>query len=146
MSNYSPLAQKKFDYIIVGAGIAGVVLASRLHENDTSLSILLIEAGTNPSRHPFVPSPLTAALLLGSELDWNYETLPQQHLQNRRYFAAAGRALGGGSVTNFGIFISSRPPQSHHLLMTLIERTMDPRRHPRLRRLGQYCWRLEVEL
>jgi choline dehydrogenase-like flavoprotein len=88
------------DYVIVGGGIAGCVVASRLHEKDPSLSITLIEAGPDASKHPNVPSPMTAQLLLHSELDWDYKTVPQRHLNNRECYAAGGKALGGGSVIN----------------------------------------------
>ncbi|PQE26804.1 Choline dehydrogenase protein [Rutstroemia sp. NJR-2017a BVV2] len=82
------------------SGIAGCVVASRLHEKDPSLSITLIEAGPDASKHPNVPSPMTAQLLLHSELDWDYKTVPQRHLNNRECYAAGGKALGGGSVIN----------------------------------------------
>ncbi|KAM3072432.1 hypothetical protein ACMFMG_009233 [Clarireedia jacksonii] len=88
------------DYIVVGGGIAGCVVASRLHEKDPSLSITLIEAGPDASEHPHVPQAMTAQLLLHSELDWDYKTVPQRHLNNRECYAAGGKALGGGSVIN----------------------------------------------
>lgn len=94
------MTQQNPDYIIVGGGISGCVVASRLHEKNPSLKILLIEAGPDASNHPNVPGPKTAQLLLHSELDWNYETTPQRHLNSRRCYAAAGKALGGGSVIN----------------------------------------------
>lgn len=94
------MAQSNPDYIIVGGGIAGCVTASRLHEKDPSLNILLIEAGTDASEHPNVPLAMTGQLLLHSELDWDYNTVPQRHLNNRECYAAAGKALGGGSVIN----------------------------------------------
>ncbi|QSZ31583.1 hypothetical protein DSL72_001150 [Monilinia vaccinii-corymbosi] len=88
------------DYIIIGGGISGCVVASRLHEKNPSLRILLIEAGPDASNHPKVPGAMTASLLLHSELDWDYKTTPQRHLNNRECYAAAGKALGGGSVIN----------------------------------------------
>lgn len=94
------MSQSIPDFIIVGGGIAGCVTASRLHEKDSSLNILLIEAGPDASQHPNVPAAMTAQLLLHSELDWNYKTVPQRHLNNRECYAAAGKALGGGSVIN----------------------------------------------
>ena len=96
---------KDYDYIIIGSGPAGTVVASRLKERDPSLSILLIEAGEDESQKANVSSPLAAARLLGSEVDWNYETAPQQHLDNRSLRAAGGKALGGGTVTNFGLTV-----------------------------------------
>ncbi|KAB8288832.1 hypothetical protein EYC80_010735 [Monilinia laxa] len=94
------MAQFNPDYIIIGGGISGSVVASRLHERDQSLSILLIEAGPDASNHPNVPGAMTAQLLLHSELDWDYKTTPQRHLNDRECYAGAGKALGGGSVIN----------------------------------------------
>jgi choline dehydrogenase-like flavoprotein len=97
----------KYDYIIVGGGIAGCVVASRLHERHPKRTVLLIEAGQVASKHPLVPPPLAAPLLRGSELDWNYSTVPQRHLEGRCIYEGAGKALGGGSVINAGIASSS---------------------------------------
>ena len=91
-----------FDYIVVGAGVAGSAVASRIAEHQPNRSVLLIEAGPDPSDNPLVPSPLTAPKLRGGELDWKYETIPQKQLGGRAVDEAAGRALGGGSVINFG--------------------------------------------
>ena len=95
-------AKNSFDYIVVGAGCAGSALASRLSERYPHRSILLVEAGPNSSYHPLVPQPLVAPMLRGSELDWKYESTPQPHLANRAIYEAAGKALGGGSVINYG--------------------------------------------
>ncbi|KAH8599238.1 glucose-methanol-choline oxidoreductase-like protein [Bisporella sp. PMI_857] len=89
-----------YDIIIIGAGIGGTVLASRLHEKSPSLSILLVEAGSDVSSHPLVRNPANAFLLEGTELDWQYKTVPQKQLDNRVLGAAAGKGLGGGSVIN----------------------------------------------
>lgn len=91
-----------YDYIIVGAGIAGSALASRLSQRHPHRSVLLIEAGKVAKDNPLVPQPLVAPLLRGGELDWKYESTPQEHLGGRRVFEAAGKALGGGSVINYG--------------------------------------------
>ena len=97
--------QTDHDYIIVGAGIAGTVLASRLHEKDPALSILLIEAGPDPTKTPLadtVSSAAGAPLLKGSALDWNYHTVPQKNLDGRSDYASAGKGVGGGSIINYG--------------------------------------------
>ena len=96
---------ESFDFIIVGGGIGGTVVASRLHERDASLSILLIEAGPDSSKTPLaeaVATPAKAALLRRSELDWSYETVPQKHLDGLKIYVGAGKAMGGGSVINYG--------------------------------------------
>lgn len=91
-----------YDYIIVGAGIGGTVVASRLYERDPNLKILILEAGQDPTDNPLVPTPLTAALLQGTELDWSYETVPQEHLGGSRVLLSSGKAIGGSSVINWG--------------------------------------------
>jgi choline dehydrogenase-like flavoprotein len=98
--------EKAFDFIIVGAGIGGTVVASRLHERDPSLSILLIEAGPDSSKTELAEvtmSPMKVALLKGSELDWYYETVPQKNLDGLKIYVGAGKAIGGGSVINYGM-------------------------------------------
>lgn len=95
-------AGEQFDYIIVGGGTAGCVLASRLKQYNSSLSILLVEAGPDASNHPLVPDGSKATQLLGSELDWTYETVPQKHLHDRVLSNHAGKALGGSTTINSG--------------------------------------------
>ncbi|KAE8154745.1 glucose dehydrogenase [Aspergillus avenaceus] len=91
-----------FDYVIVGGGNAGCVLASQLKQGDPSLSILLIEAGPDVSNHSLVADGSKYTLLLGSEIDWNYHTVPQRHLGGRVLSNHAGKALGGGTAINGG--------------------------------------------
>ena len=99
------------DFIIVGGGIAGSVLASRLHNRFPLLSILLIEAGLDVTKHPLITDERNAPLLLGSELDWNYSTVPQHHLNSRVCSNHAGKALGGGSAINQGGQVPRLPSQ-----------------------------------
>jgi choline dehydrogenase-like flavoprotein len=94
----------KYDYIIIGGGIAGSVVASRLHDTNPSLSILLIEAGPDVSENPLVTDSANGPFLVGSELDWGYSTVPQRHLNNRVISNNAGKALGGASAINAGEF------------------------------------------
>ena len=89
-----------YDIIIVGGGIAGTVVASRIHEQLPKLSIILIEAGQDVSNHPLVKDISKAAHFAGSELDWNFSTVPQKHLNGRTLPNNAGKALGGGSAIN----------------------------------------------
>ena len=91
-----------FDYIVVGGGLAGCTLASLLSKTQSSTSILLIEAGADASKHPLTQAPLACFAAHGSDIDWNFKTAPQCHLGNRSLYAAAGKALGGGSATNYG--------------------------------------------
>lgn len=71
-----------YDYIIVGAGSAGCVLAHRLSEN-SSARVLLLEAGP-PDEAREIHVPAAYAQLFKTDLDWNYMTVPQEHLNGRR--------------------------------------------------------------
>ncbi|HWK64434.1 MAG TPA: GMC family oxidoreductase N-terminal domain-containing protein [Rhizobiaceae bacterium] len=93
-----------FDYIVVGGGSAGCLLAARLSE-DTSASVLLIEAGPrdlNPWLH--VPSGFFKTIN-NPRYDWQYETEPEPTLNNRRIAWPRGRVLGGSSAINGLIYI-----------------------------------------
>lgn len=90
------------DYIIAGGGLTGCVVASRLKERDPTLKVLILEAGVDPSSNPNTQSFPGLFSLLGSELDWSYPTLPQANTDDRPHAVHAGKALGGGSVINFG--------------------------------------------
>jgi len=88
-----------FDFIIVGAGSAGCVLANRLSENP-SCRVLLLEAGGR-DWHPFIHMPAGLAKLIDLErLNWSYETEPQAHLGGRRLYWPRGKVLGGSSSIN----------------------------------------------
>ncbi len=87
-----------YDYIIIGAGSAGCVLANRLSENPAN-SVLLLEAGGRDT-HPYIHIPGAYAKLHRSSVDWGYETEPQQHILNRKIYLPRGKTLGGCSSTN----------------------------------------------
>lgn len=86
------------DYIIVGPGSAGCVLASRLSENPQT-RVLLIEAGGDDSKRE-IRIPLAWLKLFKSEVDWDYTTTPQAGLGGRRIYWPRGKTLGGCSSTN----------------------------------------------
>jgi choline dehydrogenase-like flavoprotein len=94
-----------YDYIIVGGGIAGTVLASRLHQSLPHLSILLIEAGPDATSNPLVTEIHNAFKVVGSELDWCYNIVRQKHLNNRVCTQISAKALGGGSAINYCEFV-----------------------------------------
>ena len=91
------------DYIIVGGGTAGCVLASRLSERQPSLSILVIEAGGDVTDHPHVFQPLEAAHLHFSDIDFKYFTVPQKHLDGKPRYVCGVKALSGAIVINAGM-------------------------------------------
>ena len=94
-----PVAEERFDYVIVGAGSAGCVLAHRLGE-DPEVRILLLEAG-GQDRSPIIKIPLTWGLILKHRLfDWGYFTEPEPGMDNRRIECARGKVVGGCTSIN----------------------------------------------
>ena len=92
-----------YDYIIVGAGSAGCVLANRLTEN-ANTKVLLLEAG-QPDKKQEIHIPVAFGKLFKSEVDWNFETEPQSFLNNRRLYQPRGKMLGGSSSMNAMIYM-----------------------------------------
>src|SRR5947209_907899 len=90
---------KGYDYIIVGAGSAGCVLANRLSE-DGDASVLLLEAGPT-DRHPYISIPLGMGRMHDYRMfNWGYQTEPEPNLNGRRIEAMRGKVLGGSSSIN----------------------------------------------
>lgn len=97
-----------WDYIIVGAGSAGCVLANRLSENPAT-RVLLLEAGRKDN-HLFFKMPAGVSKLVGGTLgNWALETEPQRHLNNRRLFWPRGKVIGGSSSINAMIYTRGHP-------------------------------------
>ncbi|KQZ68773.1 GMC family oxidoreductase [Nocardioides sp. Root151] len=92
-----------FDYVIVGAGSAGAVLANRLSE-DVDTTVLLLEAGP-PADADEISIPAAFATLIKTRWDWNYRTSEQKQLHNRRGDWPRMKALGGCSSMNAMIYI-----------------------------------------
>ena len=92
-----------FDVVVVGAGSAGCALARRLTD-DPSLRVALVEAGGEPS-HPFIASPTEYFKLWGTEIDWDYQSVPQTGTAGRRHRLPRGRVLGGTSAINGMVYL-----------------------------------------
>ena len=94
----------EYDYIIVGAGSAGCVMANRLSENP-SKRVLLLEAG-GPDYNPFIHMPAgLAQLSKNTTINWAYNTEPQDQLNQRKMFWPRGKVLGGSSSINAMVYI-----------------------------------------
>ncbi|MCV2893410.1 GMC family oxidoreductase [Lentibacter sp. XHP0401] len=97
-----------FDYIIVGAGSAGCVLANRLSTNPTT-QVCLIEAG-GLDRNPLIHIPLGLAVLArNKKINWGYDTAPEAALDGRRLYWPRGKTLGGSSSINAMIYARGHP-------------------------------------
>jgi choline dehydrogenase len=93
-----------YDYIVIGSGSAGAVIAARLTE-DPKVSVLLLEAGGR-DRHPLQVMPLAFIKVAGGRFGtWRFETEPEPGLNNRRLEIKRGRTLGGSSSINAMIAI-----------------------------------------
>ncbi len=92
-----------YDYIIVGAGSAGCVLAARLSA-DSGVKVLLLEAGP-PDDALEIHAPAALNRLFQTTYDWNYRTVPQHRAGGRSIYWPRGRTLGGSSATNAMIYI-----------------------------------------
>ncbi|HEX8796719.1 MAG TPA: GMC family oxidoreductase N-terminal domain-containing protein [Polyangiaceae bacterium] len=92
------------DYVVVGAGSAGCVLARRLSD-DPKCRVLLIEAGSAKHRALRVRAPSLYQLLWRTPFDWNVSTVPQKHADGRRMYWPRGKVLGGTSCLNAMVYI-----------------------------------------
>ena len=107
------MTDTEFDYIIVGGGSAGCVLAARLSE-DAATSVALIEAGP-PDTSPLVHCPAGIAVLAQTGwLNWGFETVPQQGLGGRRGYQPRGKVLGGSSSINAMIYVRGQAQDYDH--------------------------------
>ena len=98
------VVQNSFDYIIVGAGSAGCVLARRLIDTQ-QVTVCLIEAGVSDS-NPLIHIPFGVALLSRmTSINWNYNTAPQTQLDNRSLYWPRGKVMGGSSSVNAMCYI-----------------------------------------
>lgn len=91
--------KQKTDYIVIGAGSAGCVVAARLSE-DPACQVVLIEAGSEPDPR-LAPVPGAASWMQNTRSDWAFTTVPQKELFDRRIAYPRGRVMGGTSVLNY---------------------------------------------
>lgn len=101
-------AGEVYDYVVVGAGTAGCVIAARLAE-DPAVRICLIEAGGRDT-HPFIATPaLVAAAIATRSLNWRFETVPQPQLHGRRIAQPRGHVVGGSGSINGMVYSRGHP-------------------------------------
>ena len=95
------------DYVIVGAGPAGCVMAARLSE-DPDVTVTLLEAGGS-DRHPLLHVPAGFARMTKGIASWGWSTVPQRHLNGRVLSYTQAKVLGGGSSINAQIYTRGHP-------------------------------------
>jgi len=103
---------KRFDYVIVGAGSAGCVIANRLTE-DPNVSVLLLEAGGRDNQF-FYKLALGFHSWRYPETDWAYQSEPEPHLNGRRILLPRGKVLGGSSTINGMLYSRGHPGDYDH--------------------------------
>lgn len=101
------MAEVAYDFVIVGGGSAGCVLANRLSENPDA-RVLLLEAG-GQDRHPLIHMPVGFAKMTDGPHTWGLTTAPQKHANNREIPYAQARVIGGGSSINAEVFTRGNP-------------------------------------
>ncbi len=95
--------QESYDFVIIGAGSAGCVLAERLSRNP-ALKVLVLEAGGSGA-HPDVFVPSRWRNLLNTEMDWRYQTVPQRNVAGRSVPCPRGKVLGGSASINASVWV-----------------------------------------
>jgi choline dehydrogenase len=98
---------QEYDYIVIGAGSAGCVVANRLSE-DPSKTVLLLEAGGS-ARHPNITIPAAFAELFETKFDWSYRSEPEASMGDRKIQLPRGKGLGGSSAINAMVYLRGNP-------------------------------------
>lgn len=101
------MGESGYDYVIVGGGSAGCVLAARLTENP-AVRVLLLEAGGR-DRHPYIHMPVGFSKMTSGPFTWGLKTAPQRHAYDREIPYAQARVIGGGSSINAEIYTRGHP-------------------------------------
>ncbi|KAL8726093.1 MAG: hypothetical protein Q9166_006930 [cf. Caloplaca sp. 2 TL-2023] len=92
------------DYLILGGGLAGCVLATRLKEQDPSVSVTLVEGGPDEHLNPLMIEPMGTFQLHMSTFEYNYRTLPQANYDGRQVYNSGGKVLSGSSSVNYAMW------------------------------------------
>ncbi|PQE31452.1 GMC oxidoreductase protein [Rutstroemia sp. NJR-2017a WRK4] len=93
-----PRSNPTYDYVVVGAGTSGLVIANRLSE--LNVTVAVIEAGDSQLNNVNVSNPMGYGLAFGTEIDWAYQTTGQAYAGNTTQTMRAGKAIGGTSTIN----------------------------------------------
>lgn len=92
------------DYLILGGGLAGCVLATRLKEYNPELTVTLLEAGPNEHENPLILDPMGTFQMHNSRYEYNYATVPQAGYNGRAVYNAGGKQLSGSTAVNFSMW------------------------------------------
>ena len=92
------------DYIVLGGGLAGCAVATRLKEYSPLASVTLVEAGPDEHSNPLITEPMGTFQLHMSPLEYNYRTVPQEGYEGRRVYNAGGKVLSGSSSVNYAMW------------------------------------------